>query len=95
LPRKPQRLPRAVLTAHEAEFILAVPDLETPEGLRDRALMEVMYATGVRRSEVAYLILDEVDVERGSLTARPSTPTSFRASRRRTTLASCARSSTC
>jgi integrase/recombinase XerD len=70
LPRKPQRLPRAVLTAHEAELILSVPDVDTPEGLRDRALMEVMYATGVRRSEVARLILDDVDVERGSLLVR-------------------------
>jgi integrase/recombinase XerD len=70
LPRKPQRLPRAVLTAHEVEQILAVPDLDAPEGLRDRALMEVLYATGIRRSEAAKLVLDDVDVERGSLMVR-------------------------
>lgn len=70
LPRKPQRLPRAVLTANEVEQILAVPDLESPEGLRDRALMEVLYATGIRRSEAARLIVDDIDVERGSLMVR-------------------------
>jgi integrase/recombinase XerD len=47
LPRAEQRLP-AVLSADEAERVLALPDLATALGLRDRAMMELLYATGIR-----------------------------------------------
>jgi integrase/recombinase XerD len=59
-----RRLPRAVLTAREMEQVLALADTSTAIGLRDRAMMEVLYSTGMRRMEVANLELGDVDAER-------------------------------
>jgi integrase/recombinase XerD len=59
-----------VLTAEEAERVLAQPDVRDPLGLRDRALLEVFYATGMRRSEVASLQLGDVDVDRATAEIR-------------------------
>jgi integrase/recombinase XerD len=70
LPRPGRRLPRAVLSAGEVERIMAVPDLETPLGLRDRAMLELLYATGVRRAELANLAVFDLDVERRALMVR-------------------------
>jgi len=64
LPRHIRRLPRSVLTAREMETVLALPDTSTPLGLRDRSLMEVLYATGMRRMEATRLELGDVDAER-------------------------------
>jgi integrase/recombinase XerD len=52
LPRKIKRLPRNVLTAAEVERVMAVADTTTVIGLRDRAMMEVLYATGMRRMDI-------------------------------------------
>lgn len=70
LPRTEQRLPRGVLSAEEAERVLALPDLSDPLGLRDRAMMELLYATGIRRAELGSLSIFELDVERQTLTVR-------------------------
>ena len=70
LPRSEHRLPRAVLSQSEAEQVLAVPDLADPLGLRDRAMLELFYATGVRRSELARLRITDLDVERLVLAVR-------------------------
>jgi integrase/recombinase XerD len=70
LPRKEQRLPRAVLSAEEAERVLALPDLQDPLGLRDRTMLELLYATGVRRAELAALSVFALDVQRRTLTVR-------------------------
>ncbi len=70
LPRTEQRLPRAVLSAEEAERVLALPDLQDPLGLRDRAMMELLYATGVRRAELAGLSIFELDTERQTVMVR-------------------------
>jgi len=65
LPRLPHPLPKPALTVAEVERILALPNLTTPQGLRDRALLEVLYATGMRRGEVIALQLDALDRDRG------------------------------
>jgi integrase/recombinase XerD len=70
LPRVEHRLPKPALTAAEAEAVLAVPDLRAPLGLRDRALLEVLYSTGIRRSELAHLAVFDLDAERGTLMVR-------------------------
>lgn len=70
LPRKMKRLPRAVLTQREVEQVLALADTTTPVGMRDRAMMEVLYATGMRRMEVARLALGDIDAERGVVLIR-------------------------
>jgi len=70
LPKAERRLPRAILSQAEAERVLAVPDLADPLGLRDRAMLELLYATGVRRSELAGLRVFDLDIERLTLAVR-------------------------
>jgi integrase/recombinase XerD len=70
LPKRPQTLPRNVLSAEEAEIVLAQPDLNDPLGLRDRAVMETLYSTGMRRAEAANLILTDLDRSRGVVLIR-------------------------
>jgi len=70
LPKVARRLPKAVLSAKEAEAVLAQPDVSTPVGLRDRAMLETLYSTGIRRMELSRLTLQDVDRERGTLMIR-------------------------
>ena len=70
LPRQLKRLPRSVMTAAEVERVLAGADLSAPIGLRDRAMMEVLYSTGIRRAELARLTLSDIDAERGVVLIR-------------------------
>ena len=70
LPRPEKRLPALVLSAEEAEAIMAVPDTATPLGIRDRAMLEVLYATAIRRSELTNLKLFDVDHARAILMVR-------------------------
>lgn len=67
LPRQPVRLPRDTLTVSQVEKTLAAPDTTTLMGLRDRALLEVLWATGLRRSEAAKLSLYDVSFEKGTV----------------------------
>jgi integrase/recombinase XerD len=68
-PRKPQRLPR-VLTREQVARLLEQPRGTAPLALRDRALLELMYACGLRASEAIGLELADVDLEEGLLCAR-------------------------
>jgi integrase/recombinase XerD len=68
-PRKTQRLPR-VLTRQEVARLLREPKGTEPLALRDRALLELMYACGLRVSEVTGLELGDVDLEQAMLRAR-------------------------
>ncbi|MFJ1472297.1 site-specific tyrosine recombinase XerC [Massilia orientalis] len=70
LPRAIRRLPRHVLTVAEVERVLAQADTATPIGLRDRAMMEVLYATGMRRMEIARLEVGDIDQERAVVLIR-------------------------
>lgn len=70
LPRVEQRLPKAVLTAVEAETVLSQPDLEDPLGVRDRAILELFYATGIRRAELLRVRVFDLDIERRALSIR-------------------------
>jgi site-specific recombinase XerD len=65
-PRVPRKLPR-YLTIEEIRRLLSVPDTTTPKGLRDRAILEVLYASGVRVSELVALSLRDVDLGTGEL----------------------------
>ncbi|MEV8252292.1 site-specific tyrosine recombinase XerD [Microbacterium sp. NPDC076768] len=58
-PKAPQRLPKA-LTIDQVERLLAAPSSEEPIGIRDRALLELLYATGARVSEVIGLDVDDL-----------------------------------
>lgn len=70
LPRLENRLPKHILNVEDMEAILRQPDVSTVEGLRDRAILETFYATGMRRMEVAQLKLYDVDRERSSVMVR-------------------------
>lgn len=70
IPRKIKHLPRDILTAQEAERVLAEPDLTTLLGLRDRVILETFYATGLRRMELVELKLYDLDRERAAAMIR-------------------------
>jgi integrase/recombinase XerD len=63
-PKKPQRFPKT-LTEADVEALLAAPDLTSPLGLRDRAMLEMLYATGLRVSELVTLKLIEISQDMG------------------------------
>ena len=60
LPRIPPRRPPEVLSVAEVEQVLSQPDLGTPIGVRDRAILETLYSTGVRRKELSLLSISDV-----------------------------------
>lgn len=64
MPGRAERLPK-VLSEENVEALLAAPDVATPLGLRDRAMLETLYATGLRVSELVGLRLFEVNVDMG------------------------------
>jgi integrase/recombinase XerD len=74
-PMENLRAPRAFralphfLTGAQVEALLAAPDTRTTLGLRDRALLETLYATGLRAAEVTGLRVSDLDLEVGLLTA--------------------------
>jgi integrase/recombinase XerD len=63
-PKRAPRFPRT-LTEADVEALLAAPDVERPLGLRDRAMLELLYATGLRVSELVRLKRDEVSLDMG------------------------------
>lgn len=63
-PRLPRSLPKT-LSGAEVERLLAAPDPIDERGLRDRAMLELMYASGLRVSELVDLRLDEINIEHG------------------------------
>ncbi|MGE0373636.1 MAG: tyrosine-type recombinase/integrase [Gammaproteobacteria bacterium] len=70
LPRKPARLPVRVLSVAEVERAIREADTSAPWGVRDRAILEVLYSTGMRRAELASLAVHDWDRERGTLAIR-------------------------
>lgn len=70
MPRIEKRLPKAILSAKEAETVLAVPHVGNSIGLRDRAILETFYSTGIRRLELVRLKIRDLDSERGTVMIR-------------------------
>ena len=70
MPRNERRLPQGGLTVAEIERVLSLVDVSRPLGLRDRAIIEVFYSTGLRRMEVSRLELGDVNPERGVVLVR-------------------------
>lgn len=62
LPKLEDRLPRNVLTPDEARRILDAPDASTKKGIRDRAILEMFYSTGIRLEEMTRLTVNDVDL---------------------------------
>lgn len=67
LPRLGRRLPRHCLTVAEVETVLALPRVSTVTGLRDRAVLELLWAAALRRSEALRLKLHDVRVGEGTV----------------------------
>ena len=67
-PTRPARLPK-VMSENQVDALLDAPDIDTPIGLRDRAMLETLYATGLRVSELVNLKLHEVSLADGVLRA--------------------------
>ncbi|MEP7059408.1 MAG: site-specific tyrosine recombinase XerD [Actinomycetota bacterium] len=65
-PKVPRGLPRPI-SIDEVSALLAVPGGETTEGIRDRAILELLYGAGLRVSELVGLDVDDLDLEAGSL----------------------------
>ena len=70
LPKRRHILPRVILTKREMARLLAAPDRLTPLGRRDRAMMEVLYATGIRNAELRGLQVRDADLARGVVQIR-------------------------
>jgi integrase/recombinase XerD len=66
-PNQGRRLPKVILTEEQVKKLMEAPDLSTAIGVRDRAILEVFYSTGIRREELLNLILEDVDLEGGVL----------------------------
>ena len=66
-PKKPKYLPNC-LTEEEVEALLNAPDLSTPSGLRDKAMLETMYSSGLRVSELLALERGQVNLSKGIIT---------------------------
>jgi integrase/recombinase XerD len=70
LPRLGRVLPKNILSIGEIEQVMLQPNLAAPLGLRDRAILEVIYATGMRRLEIVRLKLFDLHLDRGLLFVR-------------------------
>jgi integrase/recombinase XerD len=65
LPKQPRRLPKVILNHDEVRKLLAAADLRTYQGQRDRLILELLYDTAVRRSEIKDIKLSDLDLASG------------------------------
>lgn len=70
LPHLRKALPEYLLRVDEVERVLSMPEIWTPLGIRDRAILESFYSTAIRRSELCNLLIRDLDRVRGSLFIR-------------------------
>ncbi len=69
MPKLERRLPRP-LTKEQVEAVISMPEVSEPLGLRDRAILETLYSTGMRRRELTELRLTDLDREGGTMRIR-------------------------
>jgi len=67
MPKQPIGLPRNILSKKEVGGLLAAPNLETATGIRDRTIMEVLYATAIRAMELCNLTIYDINLNEGEL----------------------------
>ncbi len=70
LPRKPKRLPRDIFKEDEIRQLLNAVETDSKLGLRDKAILELLYTTGIRSGELANLTLYDLQNENGTLSVR-------------------------
>lgn len=65
LPKKPKRLPKTILSLKEIKYLMNQPDTRTNQGYRDKLILELLYDTAIRRNELAFIKLTDMDIEAG------------------------------
>ena len=70
LPRVHRKIPTHILSAEDVEAVMAQTQVHGEMGVRDRAILETLYSTGIRRSELINLKLYDIDLKNGSLLVR-------------------------
>jgi integrase/recombinase XerD len=65
LPKKPRRLPKVILSANDMKKLIEAPDTHTLRGYRNRILVEILYDTAIRRSELAGIKVNDLDLNAG------------------------------
>lgn len=70
IPKAPAQVPRAILTLDEAERILQCPNIKSADGLRDRAILELLFSSGLRRMELLGADLADLDLSQQQLLIR-------------------------
>jgi len=65
LPKCPRSLPRTLMSRHEVEKLVSLPDVTTAVGIRDRAIMEIMYSSGLRANELCHLKMEDILFQEG------------------------------
>ena len=70
LPKKPKRLPKTILHTDEISQVMNLADIKTIHGIRDRAILETLYSTGMRRMELVNLTIYDIDHRRGAVWVR-------------------------
>lgn len=68
IPRRNKKIPKHIPTVREIETILHQTDIRKPLGIRDRAILETLYSTGIRRSELMNLKLYDLALSQGTVT---------------------------
>ncbi len=68
-PRVEKKVPE-ILSIKEVDKLLKQPDTETPKGMRDKAMLELLYATGMRVSELIHLQLEDINLSLGYITCQ-------------------------
>ena len=69
-PPKVERKMPEILSIAEVDLLLRQPKTDTPKGIRDKAMLEMLYATGIRVSELIHLKTQDVNLMMGYITCR-------------------------
>jgi integrase/recombinase XerD len=69
-PKKPKRLPKVILSANEIQKLMDAADTRTNRGWRNRIILEILYDTAIRRSELAGLKVNDLDLNAGFIHVR-------------------------
>ena len=70
LPKVRKQLPKAILSIDEVQHLLSQPNTLAPQGIRDRAILEMLYSTGLRRTELATVKVQDVDLKASTVFVR-------------------------
>lgn len=70
VPKKPKRLPKVILNEADIRKMMKAPDMGAKRGWRNRVLLEILYDTGIRRSELACITLTDLDLDNGYIHIR-------------------------